>query len=38
MDEYREGTIFSYVPIAVVEKVVEKHGGIINEAYHGEQS
>lgn len=38
LDEYREGTIFPYVPIAVVEEVVEKHGGIANETYHGEQS
>lgn len=29
IEEYREGTIYPYVPIDVVEKVMEKHGGIV---------
>lgn len=29
IEEYREGAIYPYVPIDVVEKVIEKHGGIV---------
>lgn len=29
LDEYQEGTIYPYVPMEVVEKVIEKHGGIV---------
>lgn len=29
IEEYREGTIFPYVPIKVVEEIIEKHGGIV---------
>lgn len=29
LDEYREGTIYPYVPMKLVEEVIEKHGGII---------
>lgn len=29
LEEYREGAIYPYVPMEVVEKVIEKHGGIV---------
>lgn len=29
LEEYREGTIYPYVPMELAEKVIEKHGGII---------
>lgn len=29
LDKYQRGKIFPYVPIAVVEEVIAKHGGII---------
>lgn len=31
LEEYQEGTIYPYVPMEVVEKVIEKHGGIVGE-------
>lgn len=31
LDEYSEGTVYPYVPMEVVEKVIEKHGGIVGE-------
>ena len=32
LDDYSEGTIYPYVPIELVEQVIEKHGGIVGEA------
>lgn len=32
IEEYREGDIFAWVPADVVEKLVEKHGGIVGPA------
>lgn len=29
LDKYRGGAIYLYVPIEVVEEVIEKHGGIV---------
>ena len=29
LDEYKEGPVYPYVPMEVVEKVIEKHGGIV---------
>lgn len=29
IEEYREGNIYHYVPIELVEKLIEKHGGFM---------
>lgn len=29
LEEYREDTVYPYVPVEVVNKVMEKHGGIV---------
>lgn len=29
IEEYREGNIYPYVPIELVEKLIEKHGGFM---------
>ena len=29
LEEYREGTIYPYVPIEVMDKVLDKHGGLL---------
>lgn len=30
LEEYKEGAVYPYVPVEVVNKVLEKHGGIEN--------
>lgn len=29
LEEYREDTVYPYIPVEVVNKVLEKHGGIV---------
>jgi hypothetical protein len=29
IEKYREGTVYPYVPIELVEKLIEKHGGLM---------